>query len=237
GRSDLASKAPPPWCAAPAIVGQNLRVSRTILWHSSGNISIIYAKLNKAAFADYKKASSEWDTLTETIKSLEKQKRDLDTQRDKFEADHKALINTFSQIFHHIVRKTMGSKLTGTVEFSGKGIEPRIRDHTQRNSPAIKVAKFVAFDIAAMIFTMTTSEGHHPRLLIHDSPRESDLDAGVYRALFAAASDLENGEESAFQYIVTTTEAPPEKINKRPWRIDPVLNAASAKTRFLGVDL
>ncbi|HEY3860505.1 MAG TPA: hypothetical protein VGO59_01350, partial [Verrucomicrobiae bacterium] len=48
GRSDLASKAPPPWCAAPAIVGQNLRVSRTILWHNSGNISIIYAKLNNA---------------------------------------------------------------------------------------------------------------------------------------------------------------------------------------------
>ncbi|HEY3862111.1 MAG TPA: HNH endonuclease signature motif containing protein, partial [Verrucomicrobiae bacterium] len=54
GRSDLASKAPPPWCAAPAIVGQNLRVSRTILWHSSGNISIIYAKLNnRGAFKAY----------------------------------------------------------------------------------------------------------------------------------------------------------------------------------------
>jgi hypothetical protein len=50
GRSDLASKAPPPWCAAPAIVGQNLRVSSTILWHTSGNISIIYAKLNTTDF-------------------------------------------------------------------------------------------------------------------------------------------------------------------------------------------
>jgi len=45
-RSGLASKAQPPWCAAPVIVGQSLRVSRTQLYHSLSNISIIYAKLN-----------------------------------------------------------------------------------------------------------------------------------------------------------------------------------------------
>jgi len=48
GRSDLASKAQPPWCAAPAIVRQSLRVSQTLLCHSLENISIIYARLNNA---------------------------------------------------------------------------------------------------------------------------------------------------------------------------------------------
>src|SRR5271165_7088613 len=39
-------KAQPPWCAAPVIVQQCLRVSRTPLCRSSENISIIYAELN-----------------------------------------------------------------------------------------------------------------------------------------------------------------------------------------------
>ena len=43
-------KAPPPWCAAPVIVVQCLRVSRTPLCHNLRNISIIYAELNKNAF-------------------------------------------------------------------------------------------------------------------------------------------------------------------------------------------
>jgi hypothetical protein len=84
---------------------------------------------------------------------------------------------------------------------------------------------------------MATGDGHHPRFLVHDSPRESDLDPSIYRSLFAVVSDLENGEESAFQHIVTTTEPPPGSLNRAPWRLDPVLDARLAETRFLGIDL
>jgi hypothetical protein len=191
----------------------------------------------KAAFEDYKKASEEWNSLTTKLETLEKEKRKLDGQLEEFAAKHDTLVNTFTKIFHHIIQNTMGSNLIGTVEFSGKGIEPHVRDHARRNSPAIKVAKFLAFDIAAMILTMTTGEGHHPQFLLHDSPRESDLDPEIYRSLFLAVSELETGDESAFQYFVTTTEPPPDQVNRAPWRLDPVLDARSAKTRFLGVDL
>ncbi|HEY0551431.1 MAG TPA: hypothetical protein VGF13_17635 [Verrucomicrobiae bacterium] len=191
----------------------------------------------KAAFEDYKKASSEWTVLSENLETWDKEKRKLDTRLEAFAEQHDTLVNTFSKIFHHIVQTAMGSNLIGTVEFSGKGIEPRVRDHALRDSPAIKVAKFLAFDIAAMILTMTTGEGHHPRFLLHDSPREADLDAAIYRGLFLAVLELENGDDSAFQYIVTTTSSPPEKVNRGPWRLNPVLNASAAETRFLGVDL
>ena len=40
-------KAQPPWCAAPVVVEQCLRVSRPPLCHNLRNISIIYAELNK----------------------------------------------------------------------------------------------------------------------------------------------------------------------------------------------
>jgi len=191
----------------------------------------------KAAFEDYQSASADWNTLLGNLEILEKDKRRLDARLEEFASKHETLVKTFGKIFHHIVQQSMGSNLTGSVEFSGKGIEPRVRDHARRDSPAIKVAKFLAFDIAAMILTMTTDEGHHPRFLLHDSPRESDLDAAIYRSLFLVVRDLESGDDSAFQYIVTTTEAPPEDVNQVPWRLEPVLDARSAKTRFLGIDL
>lgn len=191
----------------------------------------------KTAFEDYKMVSADWNMLTGKLETLEKEKRKLDARLGEFEQKHKILISTFTQIFHHVVQNAMGTNLTGTVEFSGKGIEPRIRDHARRDSPAIKVAKFLAFDIAAMVLTMTTGEGHHPGFLLHDSPRESDLDAAIYRSLFAVIRELEMGDDSPFQYIVTTTESPPDEVNRSPWRLEPVLDARSAKTRFLGVDL
>jgi len=191
----------------------------------------------KSALTDYRTACAELSGLNANLARLDKEKRRLDSRLEAFSEQHDALVHTFTRIFHHLVQQTMGSSLTGTVEFSGKGIEPRIRDHARRDSPAIKVAKFLAFDIASMILTMTTGEGHHPRLLIHDSPREADLDARIYRSLFTVVRDLEIGEESAFQHIVTTTETPPADLNRPPWRLDPVLDASAPDSRLLGVDL
>lgn len=191
----------------------------------------------KSTLEGYKSACAELNTLNDTLARLDKEKRKLDTRLEAFSKQHDTLVETFTGVFHHIVQTTMGSNLTGTVEFSGKGIEPRVRDHARRDSPAIKVAKFLAFDIAALILTMTTDEGHHPRFLIHDSPRESDLDARIYRGLFSLVRDLENGEESAFQHIVTTTEPPPDDLKRGPWLLDPVLDASVKEKRFLRVDL
>ena len=74
---------------------------------------------------------------------------------------------------------------------------------------------------------------------MHDSPREADLAASIYVSLFNAAQELEvaSGGEPAFQYIVTTTEPPPELLNKKPWVIDPILDASTEEGRLLGVDL
>jgi hypothetical protein len=47
-KGDPVSKAQPPWCAAPAVVRQSLRVSRTPLCHRSATISITYARLNNS---------------------------------------------------------------------------------------------------------------------------------------------------------------------------------------------
>jgi len=191
----------------------------------------------RAAFADYQKSCQEFSDLADKITGLEREKRQLDNQLIPFVANHDRLVQTFGRIFDHFVQYTMRGNVNGTVEFSGKGIEPRVRDHARRDSPAIKVAKFVEFDLSALFFTLATGEGFHPQFLLHDSPRESDLDPGLYRSLFLAVQELETADHSGFQYIVTTTEPPPEEVNRAPWRLEPVLDARSGATRFLGVDL
>lgn len=57
--------------------------------------------------------------------------------------------------------------------------------------------------------------GFFPRFLIHDSPREGDLEPHTYAKLFEFAAGLEtafDGREPSFQYIVTTTTRPPESF-------------------------
>lgn len=74
---------------------------------------------------------------------------------------------------------------------------------------------------------------------MHDSPRESDLARGIYSSIFTTVQKLAelSGTEPAFQYIITTTEAPPDRLNRPPWRLEPVLDASTDEGRLLGVDL
>ena len=134
----------------------------------------------------------------------------------------------------------LGDEVTGRIDFAGgKTLEPKLDFHGSFDSAALSLTKLLAFDLAAMALSQFKGIGHHPRFLLHDSPRESDLAASIYSSLFLAAEALEEacGENIGFQYIVTTTEPPPEKVSQTPWLLDPVLDATVAELRFLGVDL
>ncbi len=52
-----------------------------------------------------------------------------------------------------------------------------------------------------------------PAFLIHDSPREADLDGTLYARLFDLINRWETeSSEPCFQYIITTTTAPPTRL-------------------------
>lgn len=57
--------------------------------------------------------------------------------------------------------------------------------------------------------------GDHPHFLLHDRPREGDLDRMLYEGFLSTLHDIHialGGEDEApFQYIVTTTTTPPKK--------------------------
>lgn len=189
--------------------------------------------------ASYQAACAELEKWDEQLNGLKIEKEALSKHLDDLTEQHKKVIGHFGQLFNHVVRQMLGDVVTGSVRFSGKSIVPELEYHGPRDSAAYKVVRWLVFDLAALALGLTDAKAHHPRFLIHDSPREADLAAPIYVTLFTAARALEgeDGSLPAFQYIVTTTEAPPPELNESPWVIDPVLDASIPEKRLLGVDL
>ena len=193
----------------------------------------------EAILASYRRTCTDLTKWDEELKELKRDKEALDVKLNELTAHHRKLLDQFGRIFNHIAQRMLGSAVTGRVRFSGKAIVPELEYHGPRDSAALKVVRWLIFDLAALALGMTNTAAHHPRILIHDSPREADLAAAIYVSLFSAARDLEeaSGASPAFQYIVTTTEPPPETLNKKPWVLDPVLDASNEAGRLLGIDL
>jgi hypothetical protein len=195
------------------------------------------AKEIRDALAAYRKACEESTALTASLKNLDDRKTELDKEITVMAEAHREVVTDFGLLFDALAKKLLGDQVKGEVHL-GKGIEPDLTYHGRRKSAALNLSKLLAFDLACLALGMTSERAHHPRFIVHDSPRESDLAIGIYHSLFRAAQMLEGAcdGEPAFQYIVTTTETPPSDL--KPDRIlDPVLNASDPGLRFLGIDL
>lgn len=194
----------------------------------------------EAAYRAYVTADQNLKELTDKLDELGTAKAKLDKTIEAFSKRHRDAMDAFGQVFNAIVQAMLTDEVTGRIEFAGgKTLEPKLDFHGSFDSAALSLTKLLAFDLAALAFSQFNGIGHHPRFLLHDSPRESDLASPIYSSLFLAAQAMEEacGENVGFQYIVTTTEPPPDEVNKKPWLLDPVLDATVPEKRFLGVDL
>jgi hypothetical protein len=136
--------------------------------------------------------------------------------------------------FDFLIRRVLSPQAHGTIVLDGHGLHPRIAWHGNRRSVALNSLQIVLFDLAAMLCSV---EGNSktPAFLVHDSPREGDLDLRTYTALFEALVELGPSEDSApFQYIVTTTTDPPESARSR---VRLQISADAHENRLFKVDL
>ena len=193
----------------------------------------------EALLAGYQSGCTDLAASDAELAELKREKEALDEKLAELATHHRALVEEFSGIFNHLARTMLGGAVTGTIRIRGKALVPELEYHGPRDSAALKVVRWLLFDLAALALGMTNQAAHHPRFLIHDSPREADLAAAIYTSLFSAAQELENrnGSPAGFQYIITTTEAPGKSINRRPWLLDPVLDASTETGRLLGIDI
>jgi hypothetical protein len=114
--------------------------------------------------------------------------------------------------FDYLIRRVLAAEAKGTIVLDGNGLHPRIEWRGTRRSVALNSLQIVLFDLAAMLCAVEGSS-RAPAFLVHDSPREGDLDPWTYARLFQALFELGSDEGTApFQYIVTTTTNPPEAL-------------------------
>src|SRR5262249_43957802 len=127
-----------------------------------------------------------------------------------------------------VVRALLGDHVEARVEVKSRRIELRVEDRGERDGAAMATIKLLAFDLAALKLGID-GHGQYPGLLVHDGPREADMDGRIYERLFLYAKRLEEEAISgapAFQYIVTTTAPPPKEMQKQPFTLEPLLDAS-----------
>jgi hypothetical protein len=163
----------------------------------------------------YRRARKE---LSEASQSLEALDQQIDESYKAQESVRQGLLDRLgrlSRCYARILREVFGQDADGAIVLDGKGLHPRPDNRLAPNGAALSIMTTVlAFDIASMAAS-AIGVGHHPRLLIHDSPREGDMEEPLFHQLFHVVRNLEMlfaGKEPSFQYIVTTTTAPPEEL-------------------------
>lgn len=140
--------------------------------------------------------------------------------------------------YRSVLSSLLGPKIDGHITFDTNGqLVLDAENRSSLSSAAIEALKTISFDLASL-FRSIVGGGHHPRFLIHDSPKVADMSPVPYAELFELALQVEkqaNGRPN-FQYIITTTEPPPEHLKTSGHIILP-LDASTKEGRLFMEDL
>jgi hypothetical protein len=158
-------------------------------------------------------------------KSLAKTDGDVDSSlklQDHVRRKHRKEVTRLSGVYQDLLQRIFGEEAVGKIQVDGNGLQPIPDKKLAPAGAALSVMTTVlAFDIACVAAGIG-GIGRHPRFLMHDSPREGDMEAPLFRRLFEIVHELESMFEDdrqvSFQYIVTTTTAPPEELGRESGR-------------------
>lgn len=177
------------------------------------------------------------DEETRRLKDIEAR---IEGRRDSIKLERESVASTIGDletIFQQLVASLMPKGCDGKIRLDGNGLHTEIlMDRgVGLSTAAVESFKIVAFDLAAMILSVN-GKARVPSLLIHDSPREADLDSNIYSNLFDFVLGLEDkASPPPFQYIITTTTAPSQRARKHDtMRLE--LSSTPAEARLFTLD-
>lgn len=212
-------------CAA-----QRMREERAEAWYAARRIGDDVGDIEKllVQIADAEAA------LSRVEGTLKQRREAAAAERDQ----HGQVFDRLGEHFDPLVRRLLGrdGQARGYAQHDGNGLRLIVEYGGERSTPAIDLVKVLAFDLATLCRSLEGAT-KLPALLIHDSPRGSDLGLSIYHELFHLMLELENvGSGPQFQYIVTTTSRPPDDL-ANDQRVRLKLNGAPAEARLFGRDL
>ena len=155
--------------------------------------------------------------LADVIRGQEDTTKDLQAAKSQLTElieSQKKRAKSLQSRFDDLVRKTINKQFRGEIDIREDGINFRITREDSLAGEAYETLAVLLADLA-LLLESNSQKVHHPGFLLHDSPREADLNVRIYERLLQVASDeMESVEESPFQYIVTTTTPPSKSLAK-----------------------
>jgi hypothetical protein len=150
-------------------------------------------------------------------KKIDNSAEALAAARTRFEKQKGQL----SAHYDAVLKMTISPEAEGKIEIDGDGIRPQSNAIVADSGMTLRqYADVLSFDLSCLAASVC-GVGHLPRLWIHDSPRQADSEEQLYHSVLRFLADLESrfapGHRPSFQYILTTTSAPPQEVNRPPY--------------------
>lgn len=153
------------------------------------------------------------DQLEKTTKDVDRLGKGL----GKLIIEHDSNRKLLASIFSGSVRSVLQSgTYDGQVNFNNRELAFMITHGAAMTGEAVETLSVLLADIACLIFTTVSANSHFPGFLLHDSPREADLGGRIYRSFIRFVASLQEffggADKCPFQYVLTTTTAPPKEL-------------------------
>lgn len=184
--------------------------SRTFLKQSWDDLQLKHTQRNQgggtAELGEARKQLLEFESALESLRAAEVSQRSRQSSRvDAIKA----------------LTATVSTRLLGTAGHArfvpGHEVRPF---EVARGGEAYQVLEVLLGDIVCLLDSAVSEASNHPGFLVHDCPREADMSELLYREFFflavEAAEQLNRDGNVPFQFIVTTTSAPPEELGGAP---------------------
>jgi hypothetical protein len=171
-------------------------------------------------FQEYQGAQRQRDEARARLEVLDRQVRDSRERQEAARGERARRHAALCGYFDWTLKRLVGGEAGGTIRLDARGLHPAPASSVAANGAAMStLATVLGLDLAWLTATVAGA-GPLPGFLLHDSPKEADLEPVLYERIFTLALELERayqGRPVAFQYIVTTTTAPPAEAARDPY--------------------
>ncbi len=184
--------------------------SRTFLKQAWDDLQLKHTQRNQggdtAELAEARKQLQEFESALESLRAAEVSQRSRQSSR----------VDAIKALTATVSTRLLGA--AGHARFvPGHEVRPF---EVARGGEAYQVLEVLLGDIVCLLDSAVSEASNHPGFLVHDCPREADMSELLYREFFLAAAEaaeqLGGNGMAPFQFIVTTTSAPPEELGGAP---------------------
>lgn len=161
----------------------------------------------------------ELDLLRSKLASVEVEIASIEKELSALLRQHDENRERLAAIFSGAVRSVLSSdEYDGQVSLDNRELAFRITRGPAMSGEAVETLAVLLADVACLIYNTVYDKVRLPGFLMHDSPREADLGIRIYRSFIRFAASLQKyfggPDKSPFQYLITTTTAPPEELQE-----------------------